>query len=89
MSFMNNHSIFDTFQSGFQFPALIKVTNDLLLTADPGDCLILIFLDLSSAFDKSSILLSCLEKWVGIRDTALDWFNLSVVVSDASSPWSL
>ena len=74
--------------------ALIKVTNDLLLTADAGDCSILILLDLSSAFDTvdHSILLHCLEKWVGIRDTTLKWFksylsarSFSVAMGDASS----
>ena len=55
-SFMNQNNLFDKFQSGFRAhhsteSALLKVTNDLLLTTDTGDCAILILLDLSSAFD--------------------------------------
>lgn len=79
---MNNNDIFDKFQSGFHAhhsteTALIKETNGFLLTADAGDCLILILLDLSFAFDTvdHSILLDCHEKWVSIRHTAIDWFK--------------
>lgn len=46
---------------------------NLLITVYAGDC----WLDLSSVFDTAnlSIVLNPLEKWVGIRDTAPDWFK--------------
>jgi len=82
LDFMNCHSIFEKFQSGFRAlhsteTALLKVTNDLLLAADRGESAILILLDLSAAFDTvdHTILLERLKMWVGIRDTALDWFS--------------
>ncbi len=94
--YLNYHNIF---QSGFHShhsseTALIKLTNDLLLSADAGDCLILILLNLSFAVDAvdHSVLLDHLQKWVDIRDAALDCFKsylsnrtFSVGVRDASS----
>ena len=96
---MNTYDVFEKFQSGFcarhsTETALIKVTKDLLLTADAGDCSILILLDLSSAYGTvdHSILLNHLEKWVGIRDNTLRWFkshlydrSFSVAMGNASS----
>ncbi len=77
ISFMNNHNVFDKFQSGFHSrhsteTALIQVTNDVLLIAVAGDCIILILLDLILAFDTVH---HCLEKWVGISDTALEYLK--------------
>ena len=76
---MNNNNIFSSFQSGFKArhsteTALIKVTNDLLLTADRGDCSVLVLLDLSSAFDTVDhhILLHRLKTSVGIKGPALN-----------------
>ena len=96
---MTQNSVFEELQSGFRAchsteTALIKVSNDLLLNADNGDCSILMLLDLSSAFDTvhHSILINRLEQWVGIKGTALDWFrsylsdrSFSVVIGEASS----
>ena len=99
ISFMNFNSVFEKFQSGFRTlhsteTALLKVTNDLLLAADIGDCSVLFLLDLSSAFDTVDhlILIERLEHWVGIKDAALDWLtsyltgrSFSVVIGEASS----
>ena len=99
VSFMNFNNIFEDFQSGFRAghsteTTLVKVTNDLLLAADVGECSVLLLLDLSSAFDTvdHSILIQRLEKWVGIRGQALNWFrsylndrSFSVVIGEASS----
>ncbi len=43
--------------------ALLKVLNDLLLSVDSGDNVVLVLLNLSTAFDTvdHNILLSCLE----------------------------
>ena len=81
LAFMCQNNIFEKFQSGFRAlhsteTALLKVTNDLLLAADRGESAVLILLDLSAAFDTvdHTILIDRLKTWVGIKDTALDWF---------------
>ena len=82
IAFLDNNDLFEKFQSGFRSQhstetALIKVTNDLLLTADSGLSSILILLDLSSAFDTvdHDILISRLEHLIGISGVALQWFK--------------
>lgn len=59
------------------FPSNHFCLNDILVSTDSGDCVILVLLDLTAAFDTvdHSILISRLEHWVGIRDTILDWFK--------------
>ena len=99
ITFMNFNTIFEKFQSGFRAmhsteTALLKVTNDLLVNADKGDCSILFLLDLSSAFDTVNhlILIQRLKEVVGINETALEWFrsyltdrSFSVEIGEASS----
>jgi len=69
----------ESFQSGFKTiqTALLKVTNDLLLTLDSDDNAILVLLCLSATFDTvdHGTLLKHLEHWVGIKGTALNWFH--------------
>ena len=57
--------------------ALVKVQNDILLAMDNGNVTMLLLLDLSAAFDtvSHSILINRLEKRVGIKGKALDWFK--------------
>ena len=55
-SFLSANQTFETFQSGFKplhstESALLRVVNDTLLATDSGDSVILILLDLTSAFD--------------------------------------
>ncbi len=58
--------------------ALIRVTNDLLLSSDRGCISLLVLLDLSAAFDTidHNNLLNRLENFVGISGSALPWFKL-------------
>ena len=56
LPFLNHAEILEPFQSGFRSrhsteTALLKVTNDLLLTLDSWENAILILVDLSAAFD--------------------------------------
>ncbi len=81
-SFLEKNYICEDFQSGFRpshstKTALIRVTNDLLLSSDRGCITILVLLDLSAAFDTidHNILLNRLETFVGISGSALAWFK--------------
>uniref|UniRef100_A0A671XTI5 Reverse transcriptase domain-containing protein n=1 Tax=Sparus aurata TaxID=8175 RepID=A0A671XTI5_SPAAU len=65
---LRSHELYEPFQSGFRpqhstETAVLKITNDLLLSADSGHLNILILLDLTAAFDtiNHSILLSRLQ----------------------------
>ena len=57
--------------------ALVKVTNDLLLASASGLVSVLVFLDLSAAFDiiDHNILLQKLEHVIEIKGTALGLFK--------------
>jgi len=57
--------------------ALLKVINDLLLSADRGEVTALCLLDLSAAFDTvdHQLLLTRLQGRFGIVGKALDWFQ--------------
>ncbi len=57
--------------------ALIRVTNDLLLSSDRGCISLLVLLDLSAAFNTidHNILLNRLKYSVGISGSALAWFK--------------
>ncbi len=81
-SFLEKNGICEDFQSGFRpyhstETALIRVTNDLLLSSDRGCISLLVLLDLSAAFDTidHNILLNRLENFVGISGSALAWFK--------------
>uniref|UniRef100_A0A669CPU2 Reverse transcriptase domain-containing protein n=1 Tax=Oreochromis niloticus TaxID=8128 RepID=A0A669CPU2_ORENI len=82
MDFLNENGILEVFQSGFKNfhsteSALLKVFNDILLSCDSGNHVVLVLLDLTAAFDTvdHNILLSRLHHLAGIRGTALKWFR--------------
>ncbi len=97
--YLNSNDILDPFQSGFRTKyrtesALLRVVNYILLSADCGNCTILLLLDLSAAFDTVDhcILLKRFNLEVGICGTALDWFasyltnrSFSVEIGEFSS----
>ncbi len=81
-SFLDKNYICEDFQSGFRpshstETALIRMTNDLLLSSDHGCISLLVLLDLSAAFDTivHSIILNRLENFVGISGSALAWLK--------------
>ena len=57
--------------------ALTCIHDDILRAVDEQQCVILLLLDLSAAFDTidHDMLLSRLRKYIGLRDTALNWFR--------------
>ena len=57
--------------------ALMRVHNDIMISLDSGNSVLLVLLDLSAAFDtvNHDLLLSRLEKRFGITGTALNWFR--------------
>ncbi len=81
-TFLNGNNFFYKFPSGFRSQhstetALLKVSNDLLLSVDAGNCAVLVLLDLSAAFDTvdQAILLDRLQEWGGIEGVVLNWIS--------------
>jgi len=73
--------MYEPFQSGFRSchiteTALLRIVNDLLLSADSGSLNILILLDLSAAVDtiNHNVLITSLSA-IGVSGTALNWFQ--------------
>lgn len=98
-SYLILNNILDPFQSAFKAKhstesALLRVTNDILVSVDSGNCAVLVLLDLSAAFDTVDhcILLKRLNHEVGICENALQWGesclsnrSLSVEIGEFSS----
>ncbi len=81
-AFLDNNGIYDKFQSGFcknhsTETALLKVTNDILVAADSGECTFLVLLDLSAAFDSvdHDIWINRLHNLAGLSGAVLKWFT--------------
>ena len=79
---LSKNNLFEQHQSAYRKchnteTALVKISNDLLLSADNKDVSILVLLDLSAAFDTidHSILLNRLKETFGIDGTVLDWLK--------------
>ena len=65
-------------QLGVLIPQRITcIHDDILRAVDEKQCVILLLLDLSAAFDTidHDMLLSRLRKYIGLRDTVLNWFG--------------
>ena len=82
LNYLNSNNMFNDFQSAYRKfhsceTAITKITNDLLLSIDNNQCSILLFLDLSSAFDTidHAILLSILQTKYGLNGIVLKWFE--------------
>ena len=74
---LNQHDVLDKFQSAYRpghncETAIPRVLNEVLCSADGGDFLLLVLLDLNAAFDtiNHEILLTRLYDEVGISSTA-------------------
>ena len=97
--FLQDNNILNKFQSGFRKghsteTALVKVTDDLKVSADNKNVSVLVLLDLTAAFDTIDhlVLIQRLENWIGLSGTALSWFcsyltgrNYSVKLDDFES----
>ena len=79
---LNKNRLFEEHQSAYRKchnteTALVKISNDLLLSADNKDVSILVLLDLSAAFDTIDhcILLNRLRESFGLDGTVLNWLK--------------
>ena len=78
---LNQHDVLDKFQSAYRpghncETAIPRVLNEVLCSADGGDLMLLVFLDLGAAFDTTDhgILLTGLFDEMGMSSTAYRWF---------------
>ncbi|CAB4040056.1 Hypothetical predicted protein, partial [Paramuricea clavata] len=83
---MNNHmmqfGLYPVLQSAYRKghsteTILLKIQNDILLNMDKQNVTLLVFLDLSAAFDTvdHDILISRLQSSFGIKGNVLNWFS--------------
>ncbi|XP_072030516.1 uncharacterized protein [Amphiura filiformis] len=86
VSRFNNHlqdnNLTETYQSAYKAShstetALLRVKNDMLNELDKGKAIMLVLLDLSSAFDTidHDILVDRMQREFGITGSAKNWFN--------------
>ena len=76
---METHNLFDTFQSAYRphqscETAIVRIQDDIMKSLDSHKYVILVLLDLSSAFDSvdHAILMNTLYK-IGVRGRAYSW----------------
>ena len=76
------HGLYEPFQSAYRSghsteTAVLRVHNDILRAIDNGNCVFLVLLDLSAAFDTIShnIILNRLSSNFGIDGDALEWIR--------------
>ena len=82
VSHVITHGLLPVLQSAYRplhstETALLRVHNDILLNMNKQQVTLLVFLDLSAAFDTNdhSVLLRPLETKLGFTGTALEWFK--------------
>jgi retron-type reverse transcriptase len=82
MEHLVNNSLEEPLQSAYKRfhsteTALLKVQNDILIAIDNQKCVVLLLLDMSTAFDTvdHEILLERMSKRFGIKDKVLEWFQ--------------
>ena len=80
--YLNNNCLFEEFQSAYKIAhstetALLKMQSAILMSLDNGKAVVMVFLDMSAAFDivNHKILLSRLSESFEIKGMALKWFN--------------
>ena len=80
--YLHDNCLHEVYQSAYKpchstESALIRVQNDILIEIDNDNCVMLLFLDLSAAFDtvNHQVLLSRLSDRFGIKETVLSWFE--------------
>jgi len=81
VSHLQAHDLLEKFQSAYRplhstETALVRVSNDILRAIDDRNCVFLVLLDLSAAFDTidHAVLLNRLNNNLGVNGTALQWF---------------
>ena len=79
---LDQHGLLDKFQAAYppghsRETALLRLVNDVLCSADGGDLVLLVLLDLSAAFDSIDhcTLLTRLHGEAGISGPAHEWFR--------------
>ncbi|KXJ18376.1 RNA-directed DNA polymerase from mobile element jockey [Exaiptasia diaphana] len=81
-AFLSLNNLYEPFQSAYRpyhscETALLRISDDILQSLDRRQCVAMLFLDLSAAFDTvdHSILLNRLRYKFGVSGSALQWFK--------------
>ena len=97
--YMDENHLHELFQSAYKKfhsteTAMVRIKNDFLSALDDGNAILVVCLDLSAAFDTvdHEILLTRLEKRIGITGNCLAWFrsylsnrSQKVLINDVTS----
>ncbi len=97
--YMDQNQLHESFQSAYKKfhsteTAMVRIKNDLLSALDDGNAILVVCLDLSAVFDivDHEILITRLEKQIGITGNCLAWFrsylsnrSQKVLINDVTS----